>query len=109
MAQDDTDFRNRAEHCLAFWLDVFEESEGFDELELIDGVLQAETEDGRTFVLNRHNPLRQVWLSSPVSGAHHYAFDGERDGWFSTRGGEAMTARLVADLAAVGIEVGENV
>lgn len=109
MALDETDFRSRVEACLAYWLDVFEESEGFDELELVDGVLQAETEDGRTFILNRHNPLRQVWLSSPVSGAHHYAFDEGRDGWFSTRGGEALRDRLVTDLTTIGIEVGENV
>ena len=25
-----------------------------------------------TFVLSIHNPMSQIWLSSPVSGAHHF-------------------------------------
>ncbi|MCF4165789.1 iron donor protein CyaY [Zavarzinia compransoris] len=103
---DEKRYLDLVEDCLNHWLDVLEASEGFDELDLADGVLQAETEDGKTFILNRHVPLRQVWLSSPVSGAHHYAFDETAGAWHSTRGGEALSVRLVADLAALGIAVG---
>lgn len=103
MAMDEKQYRDLVEACLNHWLDVLEASAGFDELDLADGVLQAETEDGKTFILNRHVPLRQVWLSSPVSGAHHYAFDEAAGTWHSTRGGEALSDRLSADLATLGI------
>lgn len=105
MALDDKTYRTLVEECLGYWLDIFEESEGFDELDLADGVLQAETEDGKTFILNRHVPLRQVWLSSPVSGAHHYAYDEASGRWLSTRGGEALADRLAQDLAAIAIDI----
>ncbi|PWR21780.1 frataxin family protein [Zavarzinia compransoris] len=105
MALDDKDYRRQLEACLGHWLDVLEATGAFDELDLADGVLQAETEDGKVFILNRHLPLKQVWLSSPVSGAHHYAFDEGRGGWFSTRGGEALADRLRADLGQIGIGI----
>lgn len=105
MALTDKDYRQLIETTLAHWLDVLDATGAFDELDYADGVLQAETEDGRTFILNRHVPLKQAWLSSPVSGAHHYAYDEARAGWFSTRGGEALEDRLRADLAAVGIAI----
>ena len=25
-----------------------------------------------TFVLSIHNPTQQIWMSSPISGAHHF-------------------------------------
>ena len=31
--------------------------------------------DAGTWVVNKHAPTRQIWLSSPKSGARHYAFD----------------------------------
>jgi frataxin len=52
--------------------------------------------DGRQFVLNKHAPNRQLWLSSPVSGAHHFVpADG---GWRSTRGPETLAGLLAAEL-----------
>ena len=40
-----------------------------------------------TFVLSIHNPTQQIWMSSPVSGAHHfkYKMEGSNYQWISTR------------------------
>ena len=40
-----------------------------------------------TFVLSIHNPTQQIWMSSPVSGAHHFKFkeQGSNYQWISTR------------------------
>ena len=40
-----------------------------------------------TFVLSIHNPTQQIWMSSPVSGAHHFEYkeQGSKFKWISTR------------------------
>ena len=40
-----------------------------------------------TFVLSIHNPTQQIWMSSPVSGAHHFEYKeaGKESKWISTR------------------------
>ncbi|CAN0496665.1 unnamed protein product, partial [Phaeothamnion confervicola] len=69
------------------------------EIELRGGILTIELEDGGQFVVNKHAPTRQIWVSSPVSGAAHYAWDEGAACWRSTRGPDILEARLAADLA----------
>ena len=40
-----------------------------------------------TFVLSIHNPTQQIWMSSPISGAHHFEYkeEGKQVKWISTR------------------------
>ena len=40
-----------------------------------------------TFVLSIHNPTKQIWMSSPISGAHHFEYKerGNQVKWISTR------------------------
>ncbi len=40
-----------------------------------------------TFVLSIHNPTQQIWMSSPISGAHHFECkeEGKEFKWISTR------------------------
>lgn len=71
--------------------------EAIDDSELQGGVLTVETDDG-TWVVNKHAPTRQVWLSSPKSGARHYAFDAETKLWKDTRGGEDLLTVLSNEL-----------
>jgi frataxin len=65
--------------------------------ELQGGVLTVEGNDG-TWLVNKHAPTRQIWLSSPQSGARHYAFDAEARQWKDTRGGPELLALLSAEL-----------
>jgi frataxin len=65
--------------------------------ELQGGVLNVEADDG-TWVVNKHAPTQQIWLSSPLSGARHYAFDGPSGQWKDTRGGPDLLALLSAEL-----------
>ena len=76
------------EDQLGDWLDV----------EMSGGILQIELPDGGAYVVNKHAPNREIWVSSPKSGAWHFA---DRDGgWRSTRGAEELTALLAGELAA---------
>jgi frataxin len=61
------------------------------------GVLTIDGDDG-TWVINKHAPTRQVWLSSPKSGARHYAFDAASGQWQDTRGGPDLLTLLSAEL-----------
>eukprot|EP01062_Namystynia_karyoxenos_P084340 TRINITY_DN9898_c0_g2_i1.p2 TRINITY_DN9898_c0_g2~~TRINITY_DN9898_c0_g2_i1.p2 ORF type:complete len:207 (+),score=73.91 TRINITY_DN9898_c0_g2_i1:91-621(+) len=48
------------------------DSELVDDVLHDDGVLQIKTTDGRVWLLSRQAPKQQLWLSSPVSGPHHF-------------------------------------
>ena len=61
------------------------------------GVLTVEGEGG-TWIVNKHAPTRQVWLSSPKSGARHYAFEEVSGLWQDTRGGADLLTTLSGEL-----------
>jgi frataxin len=65
--------------------------------ELQGGILTVDGDDG-TWVVNKHAPTRQIWLSSPQSGARHYAFDAASGQWTDTRGGPDLLTHLSAEL-----------
>lgn len=46
--------------------------EAVEDINCSGGVLTLETTSHGTFVLNKQAPNVQLWLSSPVSGPHHY-------------------------------------
>ena len=77
------------EDQLGDWLDV----------EMAGGILQIELPDGGAYVVNKHAPNREIWVSSPKSGAWH--FGAGHDGvWRSTRGTEELIALLAGELSA---------
>ncbi len=74
---------------------------GHADAELQGGILTVDGDvngAGGTWVLNKHAPTRQVWLSSPRSGARHYAFDAASGRWQDTRGGADLLTHLSAEL-----------
>lgn len=90
----DSAFESLADSLLA----ALEEGLGDDhDAELRGGVLTVDGGDG-TWVVNKHAPMRQVWLSSPRSGARHFAFDAESGQWKDTRGGPDLLTVLSSEL-----------
>ena len=73
------------------------EAELGDDADLQGGVLTVETDEG-TWVVNKHGPTRQIWLSSPKSGARHFAFDEASQLWKDTRGGADLLATIDTEL-----------
>jgi iron-sulfur cluster assembly protein CyaY len=65
--------------------------------ELQGGILTVDGDDG-TWIVNKHAPTKQIWLSSPKSGARHYAFDAGSGRWQDTRGGADLLAHLSTEL-----------
>lgn len=68
-----------------------------EDAELQGGVLTIVADAG-TWLVNKHAPSRQIWLSSPKSGARHYAFEPASGLWADTRGGADLLAILSAEL-----------
>ena len=72
-----------------------------EDITLLGPVLTIELRDGGTYVINKHGASREIWLSSPTSGAAHFRPDPASGAWLPTRGGDALHARLSAELGAV--------
>ena len=77
------------------------EDQAMDDLDvdLEGGILTIGLPEGGQYLLNKHAPNREIWLSSPKSGAWHFRHDAEA-GWISTRvvdGERPQLHRLLAD------------
>lgn len=91
---DDSAFESLADSLL----DTLEEAIGAHaDAERQGGVLTVEA-DGGTWLVNKHAPTRQIWLSSPRSGACHYVFDAASGQWRDTRGGDELLGLLSREL-----------
>lgn len=69
---------------------IFDDLDQFNEkleIDLVDNSLTIEFDDEKVFIISIHEPTQQIWLSSPISGAHHfYLFiEGKDCDWRSTR------------------------
>lgn len=96
MSQDESRFSAAADQLLNHLADTVDEVLGDDiDVEMQGGILTLSLEAGGQYVINKHAPNRQIWMSSPVSGASHY--DHADGAWTSTRD---STARLPQVLAA---------
>lgn len=95
----DTAFETRADAELDHLAERLEAASQALEVDFEPGTLTVELDDGRQYLLNRHYINREIWLSSPVSGAHHFVAEGE--GWRSTRGPQTLRALLADELASI--------
>jgi frataxin len=105
-AQDEADYHRRAEAVLLRIAAAAEDSlADHAEVEHAGSVLTVEIDD-ESYVINKHEPTRQIWLSSPVSGAWHFVWQPDRHGWIDTRHGQDLLALLAAEWSAVsGVDV----
>lgn len=100
---DESAFHTLADRMLARLQAGIEAALGDDAaVDLRDGILTVELDDGRQYVINKHAPTRQIWLSSPVSGAGHFAHEPASGVWRSTRGGAVLTDLLASEFEAAG-------
>ena len=96
MPLDESQFHRDADALLARLADEIDEECG-DEAEVTSqgGVVTIVWEAGGTHVINKHAPTRQIWLSSPTSGASHFEFGDQ--GWVSTRAPHRLLLDVLGD------------
>ena len=63
-------FKEAANKTLNQIFDMVEKNYEFLEVDFEDENLKIE-KDEKVFIVSVHNPTSQIWLSSPISGAHH--------------------------------------
>jgi len=98
---DANEFENLAEQTLEDLFEALDEAVGdVADVDFDNGILTVELADGRQYIINKHAPNQEIWLSSPLSGAAHYAY-GENQVWTSTRGNEALKAVLAAEFKQI--------
>ena len=69
------------------------------EVDYEDENLRIDSLEGRgTFIVSIHSPTSQIWLSSPISGAHHFESKStESVEWVSTRDTNISLKKLIIE------------
>ena len=96
---DEPDFERQARKVLDRLMAEIEDQAGDLEVDLEGGILTIGLPGGGQYLINKHAPNREIWLSSPKSGAWHFRHDPEA-GWISTRvvdDARPQLHRLLAD------------
>ena len=92
---DESSFERLAGRTLDALFDALDAGLEDGDVEFEGGILTVELSDGGKYVINRHAPNRQIWVSSPRSGAWH--FERRGDAWVSTRGSERLDVLLAGE------------
>lgn len=99
MPLDDTQFETLADETLTDMMDAIDEALGdVLDVDLESGILNIELDSGATYVINKHGPNKQIWMSSPKSGATHYDYDESAGVWRGTREDTVLTDLLADEL-----------
>lgn len=70
----------------------FEEFWPKADVDLFEDSLMVNLPEKRQYLINKHGVTRQLWISSPFTGAHHFKF--KNNFWVSTRTDEPIEAFL---------------
>ena len=101
MSLEESAFETLARETLERFIDAIDEAMGeVLDVDIQGGVLTIELDTGGQYVINKHAPSRQIWVSSPASGAAHFDYDGNTGQWVSSRGGAPLCELLADELSA---------
>lgn len=72
----ESEFHILADATLEQLLGALEPADASGALEVEDtpGVLTITLNNGKQYVVSKHTPSRQIWLSSPISGGLHFSY-----------------------------------
>lgn len=107
MALNESQFNTISDIFLEKLFDDLEECIGsVADVDLQDGILNIELDDGGVYIINKHGPNKQIWLASPKSGASHYGFDEAQNRWMGTRDDNHLLDVLSSELGtSTGLKV----
>lgn len=79
-------FSARAGQLLETLLERMEAVEALEDvdMDLIDGVLTLEFDDGAQIIVNRQSSAAQIWVASPL-GPAHFSYDEENRDWLDDK------------------------
>ena len=73
-------------------LEAVEALEDLD-MDLVDGVLTLEFDDGNQVIINRHEAAQQIWVASPL-GPAHFSYDPDSGQWRDDKTGAGLRESL---------------
>ena len=89
-----TEFKRIAEKTLDEIFNLVESNYKDFEVDYEDENLRIDSlKNNSTYIISIHSPTSQIWLSSPLSGAHHFEMLSES--WISTRDKELKLLELL--------------
>lgn len=99
MSLSETSFMMVAEATLNRLVDMIElcDEDGQLDIELESGILTVALPSGKQFLINRHKPSMQLWLSSPLSGGLHFDYNEVTKAW-ELKDGRRLDTLLRAEL-----------
>ena len=101
MSLDESRFITLADTLIERIADAVEDKLDTADADIQSGILTITVPGLGQYVINKHTPNREIWLSSPKSGAIHFA---HRDGaWVSTRDASVVLLPLLS--AELGVAV----
>lgn len=96
---NDTEFHTLADQLFVYLEDTFEDGEADIECEIMGNVLTLEFENRSQIVINRQEPLHEIWVASK-SGGYHFKFNEEKQAWYCTRSGNELMSLLKVECEA---------
>ena len=90
MALNEYEFHDAADDWLDRCFEMLEsqDAEAALDIDLDNGVMNIVIDDENTFVISKHAPSSQLWLSSPLSGGLHFDAESEGERWVLDDGRE---------------------
>jgi frataxin len=103
MPLEEAHFHQIADRTINRLAEVIEADLGDEiDVDVQNEILSLDLPDSGQYIVNKNAPLKQIWLSSPRSGAWHFQWDAELEQWLSTRGEKvALDALLVDELSQI--------
>ena len=90
---DEKEFDQRAREALGKLETALQALSDELEVDLAEGILMLEFEDGAKYVVNSHAAARQIWLSANLS-ASHFGWHEATQSWRDTRTGAELFTEL---------------
>jgi frataxin len=95
MSLDESRFSTLANQTLERIGDAIDDALGDQiDVDLQGGILTLALPGGGQYIVNKHAPNREIWLSSPVCGAVHFGYADGR--WVSTREPRVVLEEVLA-------------
>ena len=94
-----TEFKKKASETLDDIFNLVESKFDNYEVDYEDENLRIDSLEGKgTFIVSIHTPTSQIWLSSPISGAHHFEYRSPGSiEWISTRDANINLKQLIIE------------
>ena len=94
-----SEFKKKAQETLDEIFNIIESRYKDYEVDFEDENLRVESlKNGNTYIISIHSPTSQIWLSSPLSGAHHFEMmSSDSLDWVSTRDKSIKLIKLIEE------------